>query len=228
LAGYISLPTFSTENVISIFFIYSLPLFVVVIVVSLATKAKGYEDMSQDFNYLKANESVFVAVLKEQPFYSVNKTNSHILFGNPEANLLITILTNPYCSPCAKMHKRIERFLSKMGDKVCIQYIFSFFDNDLKYSNYVLAGAFFDKSIGDKAAIFNEWFSTGVIDEASFYSKYKVDIDSEDVKNEIVLHDQWKENTKLNSTPTILVNGYQLPRMYKIEDLLSFSELQID
>jgi protein-disulfide isomerase len=44
------------------------------------------------------------------------------------------------------------------------------------------------------------------------------------VENEFKKHEEWKEKTGLQATPTILVNGYKLPDHYKIEDLNFFEE----
>ena len=40
------------------------------------------------------------------------------------------------------------------------------------------------------------------------------------VQEEFDRHIKWKKVTGISATPTILVNGYQLPTHYAIEDLL--------
>ena len=40
-------------------------------------------------------------------------------------------------------------------------------------------------------------------------------------------HNAWKEKIQLRGTPTVLVNGYQLPESYKIEDLQYFTDLEL-
>ena len=42
------------------------------------------------------------------------------------------------------------------------------------------------------------------------------------------LHVKWKKEKKLMATPTILINGYELPDVYKIEDLIFFKDLRIE
>lgn len=37
-----------------------------------------------------------------------------------------------------------------------------------------------------------------------------------------------EKETKLMATPTILINGYELPDVYKIEDLMFFKDLRIE
>ncbi|MDR3219419.1 MAG: hypothetical protein LBU22_10695 [Dysgonamonadaceae bacterium] len=48
------------------------------------------------------------------------------------------------------------------------------------------------------------------------------------IETEFQKHAAWKEKSWLRATPAILVNGYQLPENYKIEDLRYFTEFTID
>ena len=45
----------------------------------------------------------------------------------------------------------------------------------------------------------------------------------DDVIREFDLHKQWKDQSGLNATPTILINGYKLPDNSKIEDIRYFT-----
>jgi protein-disulfide isomerase len=53
-------------------------------------------------------------------------------------------------------------------------------------------------------------------------------MENAEVEAEFQKHEAWKEKTKLRATPTILINGYQLPEHYKIEDLRYFAEFNVD
>ena len=47
------------------------------------------------------------------------------------------------------------------------------------------------------------------------------------VEAEFQKHEQWKKTSQLRATPIALVNGYQVPEEYKIEDLQYFVEQNI-
>ena len=47
------------------------------------------------------------------------------------------------------------------------------------------------------------------------------------IEEEFQRHEAWKQKTQLRATPTILINGYQLPESYKIEDLRYFTDLDL-
>ena len=61
-----------------------------------------------------------------------------------------------------------------------------------------------------------------------FFNKYQYDINVPAVEQEFRTHEEWKKETKLMATPTILINGYELPDVYKIEDLMFFKDLRIE
>jgi protein-disulfide isomerase len=54
------------------------------------------------------------------------------------------------------------------------------------------------------------------------------DVSQPEIEAVFQKHKQWKEDTKLRATPTILVNGYKLPENYRIEDLRYFAEFDFE
>lgn len=120
---------------------------------------KENENIVQEMRSFKMNESVFKALIKQQTFHSVTPNDSQIIFGNPEALVRLTILTNPHCEPCALMHKRIDALLEKVGDKLSIQYIFSSFKERLYPSNLFLIAVYYEKEKSECLKIYKEWFA---------------------------------------------------------------------
>ena len=62
---------------------------------------KSIQSLRQSINSMKADESVFTTILKQQPFYETNDCDSVIRFGNPNSKLKLTVLSNPYCATLA-------------------------------------------------------------------------------------------------------------------------------
>lgn len=113
------------------------------------------ENIMQKINSLKSNEKIFELLLKEQSNYQCNKSTSEIILGNSDAHILVTILTNPHCNPCARMHKRIEQLLNE-SDNLYIQYVFSSLDLSLYTSNKFLIAACLNSKEKDMFSIYNE------------------------------------------------------------------------
>lgn len=225
-AGLIRLPVLSITNLLWTAGIYLIPTLSIWLLLPKLSESARVEDIEQEINSLKANEEVFLALLKKQPYYKVNKDDSAILFGNPESKLLITVLTNPHCIPCAKLHARIEKLLINIKSKICVQYIFASFSEELETSSKFLINEYHDHP-NQALQIFSEWFEGGKYQQATtVFAKYNLDQDK--YNREYIRHKDWREKNHLTTTPFVLINGYRLPEIYKIEDLRLMTEFNID
>jgi len=225
--GYLQLPEFCVQDILIIGCIYAIPIFTFNLLIPKLSKGNQVEQLRQEINGIKANEDVFKTLLNQQPYYKATKSDSQILFGNPDAGMMITILTNPFCNPCTKMHKRVEEFLETVHGKVCVQYIFSSFEPSLDFANRHLIAVYLEKKEEQMKQIYNDWFEKGKLLEEIFFKDLHLNMENPKIETEFKKHEAWKAITQLRATPTILVNGYQLPENYKIEDLIYFTELEI-
>lgn len=223
-AHNIQLPIITWMNGIQILSLYFIPFLLLNVFIPQLSENKKTEQITQEINSIKANEVVFTALLKDEPYYMLNKSTSNIIFGNPDGKILITIFTNPHCNPCAEMHTRIEELL-KQNDELCIQYIFGSFHESLNSSNKFLIAIYQHYNIDETKKIYSEWFTIGKNEKNAFFEKYLANFENEKTETEFKKHELWKLNSQLTSTPSIFVNGHKLPYNYKIEDLAYFSEL---
>jgi len=164
------------------------------------------------------------SLLLKQPYIEVDKSSSQILFGNKKANILITIFTNPHCTPCGRMHHKLKKFLKDANGKLCIQYIFASFGGEYDESSSFMIATYLDKTLNENCRIYHEWFTTGRANRFSFFKKYKDPMDGKCL-NEFNKHNEWCEKAKLKATPTVLINGYQLPKNYQIEGIHFFTSI---
>ena len=225
--GFIRLPAFELLPVAIVACVYLIPVLIIHLLAPLITNKKRLVEITQEMNSIKANEKVFVTLLQEQPRYEVSTDYSHILLGAASANLLITVLTNPHCNPCANMHKRIEKLLKKQPN-IQMQYIFSSFSRELEISARYLIAVYLQKSAKEREHIYSEWFAKGKLNKEAFFEIYPVDMDDADVSSEFIRHQSWLKVSQLRTTPTILVNGYKLPDNYKIENMKYFTDLEFE
>ena len=75
--------------------------------------------------------------------------------------------------------------------------------------------------------ILSGWFEEGNVLRDDYFKSFTLEIENPAIEEELEKHEAWKKKTQLRATPTALVNGYQLPGSYKIEDLRYFTELNI-
>ena len=102
--------------------------------------------------------------------------DSCVLFGNPNSQLRITILSNPHCNPCARMHKRVERLLKISGNEVCVQYVFSSFNDQLEDSSRYLIACYMNESKQNALRQFARWYSKDKFDYKNVIRKNQVNI----------------------------------------------------
>ncbi|OJV87177.1 MAG: hypothetical protein BGO34_12555 [Bacteroidia bacterium 44-10] len=223
--GYIDLSAVNPWELIITGSIYVIAILTINMLIPVITRSSNMENSQYEINSIKADEDVFRTLLMKQPRYEVSKKTSQILLGNPHANLLITVFSNPHCNPCSKMHGRVNELLKKNKD-VCVQYIFSSFSKELEISNKYLIGTFFQKN-GKVEEIYDQWFESGKFNKEEFFERYPVDTNIQEVIREFDIHEKWKEQSGLRATPTILVNGYKLPDNFKIEDMHYFTNIEI-
>lgn len=224
---FITIPSFLISDLLILGCIYLIPVLVINLTLPRLSKERKTKNIIYEMNSLKMKDEVFSTILKRQPYYKFDRSVSNIIWGNPDADILITILTNPHCNPCARMHTRIEDILAKNDKAFCVQYIFSSFNEELQSSSKCLISAYMNNSEEKRKDIFNDWFKEGKFQKDNFFDKYNLKIEDVTVE-EHEKHQRWKDQTGLRATPTILVNGYQLPVNYRIEDLLFFTDLDVN
>lgn len=183
------------------------------------TNEQKHRETKWIFNAFKADPDVFWTKLYKNDFYATTCEDSHILFGNINSKIRITILTNPHCNPCAKMHKRIDALMKRIGSKVCIQYIFSAFNEKLEDSNRFLISSYLQLNRDSSQKIFKEWYDGKKYNAQEYISANPVDLYTHETKEEIQRHREWRDKNGITATPTVLINGYRLPEEYEIEDL---------
>ena len=216
--------SFIFQNLIVLFCVYAIPFISINLLLSLIIEKSKTESITQEFNNIKANDDVIKVLLLKQPYFEADRSNSQILFGNKNAEILITILTNPHCKPCARMHNRLSEILLDENGKFCIQYIFSSFREEFDESSRFMIATYLNKPLKDTLRIYHDWYNGGQANRFSFFQKHKVPVDA-DCMNEFNKHNEWKNNAKLSATPTVLINGYKLPGNYTIEDIRFFTAI---
>jgi thiol-disulfide isomerase/thioredoxin len=224
--GFIRLPDWNVIQWMITGCIFAVSILGVNSLIPKLSKERLISHLKQEINSIKADEDVFRAILKKQTRYEVHQSDSKIIFGNPDAKLFITVFSNPYCHPCARMHKRMEKLLEKTNNRICIQYILSSFDVSLEDTNKYLIAAYSETQT--PVQVFSDWFEKGKTLQDEFFKKMNLNINMPEVETEFQQHKTWREKTKISATPTVLVNGYQLPDHYKMEDLRYFTELNVD
>jgi hypothetical protein len=229
--GHIHFTEFTTIGLAGILFtgcLFTIFIIALNLIIPAIGKGEELEQVKQEINSLKANENIFRFLLEQQPAYETSPADSRILLGTKEARLQVTILTNPYCNPCARLHGQVNKLVNDSNGEVRIQYIFSSFNKNLEFAARYLIAAYLEKGQNEFGHIISGWFEKGKPLKEAFFSGLRLNMSNPEIESEFRRHKAWIERTRLNATPTIIVNGYKLPDNYKIEDLKYFTAFNVN
>ena len=185
-------------------------------IIDIIKEALSAKDWKAKLTLLKYQKEIIDKLFESQELYDISTNTSKIVFGNEDANYTLTIFSNPYCNPCAKMHERISSLLNS-GCK--IQYIFTYFSEDLSNINRLFIAAYLKYGKEKTWNLLTEWYSGGKNQKEKFFDK-ELEINDKNIEEEFRHHENWKRISGFNATPTLLFNGKKLPEAYNLDDII--------
>ncbi len=190
----------------------------------ISIKAIKQEQLQTDFLKFKRNENLFTTLLTKKILPSKDKIEPdfQISFGNPDAKLKITSVTNPMCGFCTKAFEAYDTLLKTHGSKFELSIVFSVPTSSLENQGTQISQRIIDfyKDNPSKAyASLKDWFVNRDVD--SWQSKYG--IPSKDTSlHTLELHKTWCDLNEINYTPATIIGNYFFPQEYQIKDLSLF------
>ncbi|OYY07294.1 MAG: hypothetical protein B7Y66_12875 [Sphingobacteriia bacterium 35-36-14] len=182
-----------------------------------------YEKRS--YSMLKFNDDVFWSLLKNQPSIVDHSTSElGITIGNPNAKHTIIKVCNPYCGPCAMAHPDIEKIIEDNSD-IKAQIIFTATnqenDRGAKPVKHLLAISEKGDENLTKTAL-DDWYLAKEKNYDVFANKYPMNGELDKQTDKINQMKDWCEKVKIEYTPTIFIDGWELPKGYQIKDINYF------
>ena len=198
--------------------VYGLVILSLHFTVTLYVKEKQIQRSNNKLSSIKLNASVFKSLLNEQPQYDIDK-NTGILLGNRDAKEWITIISNPHCAPCAKLHLQIEKLLKEYKEEICIQIILTSFSKELEPSAMLLTSMYLLNNESDYLRFLSDWYAKGRHKKEDCYKRYRLNPNDKDMLANFQAQNEWVRRNTISSTPTVLTNGYLLPEEYELKDI---------
>lgn len=201
----------------------ALPVLVWVFVKPYFLQTKQIQPLKQQLRQFKYNTDLFNKLLNENIKYAVPAKEHSIILGNREAAHIITIVSNPYCQPCANAHKALDEWLANRDD-IKLQIIFSTSDNisdpKITVAEHLMLLQAKENEASLKCAL-NDWYEQKQKDYNAWARKHSV-VQNVSIKEALTVQREWCKATEVKNTPTIFINGHKLPINYKIEDIKYF------
>jgi hypothetical protein len=195
---------------------------------SLLQQHKELEKKWHEGLRFKRNESVFLAMLQNQRTVDTSVWENDLQLGNASALLQLTVACNPYCAPCAKVHEKLHHILQQYGELVGLTMRFSVNAKNkegkiTKAVEYIISHieeAAFNMNAAEKASytkeVLHQWFR--MMNQEKFMAMYpaggKINVDGI-----LKQHEDWVKQSKIDFTPTIFINGREMPAPYTVNEL---------
>lgn len=207
------------DSPVMLFFLstaYGFSILIINKVMDSLSKYRDYRNIRNDYNMLRLKDEVIGAFENNANIFDVDPdTCSSIIFGNPQAENSITVFSNPYCSPCAIMHRRIK---DMPGEAVSIRYVMTSFSEERLIINRYFIAAYYQLGPKKTWELMSEWFDKGKKDNERFFDGLGIDINRDAVWVELVKQRLWAEKSPLYGTPTVIVNGREVVWPYSVDD----------
>jgi len=205
---------------VMVYFVCGITIFIVIHTLSkLNSVNENYNSVNKNFFGLKLDKTIFKTALQESKKIVTDKESSSIIYGEKSASTTLTVLTNPHCEPCARMHKRLLQVMDKNPD-INIQYIYSSFNEDVESSSLFCIAVYQQKTYEEALEILEAWYQHGRFQRKTFIEEIGVNIYDPKVIEEYSKHKMWKERNNVDATPTIVYKDHKLPKFYNVEDLI--------
>lgn len=183
------------------------------------------KNTKREYLRIKFNVEIFETLLKKQKAITIPADGLGIDLGNPSATNTLIKVCNPYCGPCSKAHLKIDELIEEIPN-LRVKIIFTTPNNEahhaIKPTRHLMAIA--EQARNEKIIkqSLDDWYLPEKKDYDLFATKYQMNGELLKQGDKIEAMDKWCKTMEIGFTPTIFINGYQLPGAYSIEDLKYF------
>lgn len=177
---------------------------------------------------VKYDTEVFTNLLFSQDHIDTAPFQQEMRLGLSSAPIQIIMIINLHCHPCSVVFKTVKKFLKAYPNKISFRIrILNSGRNtidDLPVSSYLIR--YWQQYVRERQdntertkRLLSDWYNT--MDVESFITKYPANGELNRANDELeIQHYQWITENKIARTPTFIVNGYKMPKNYRINDLI--------
>lgn len=168
----------------------------------------------------KNNPDVFERLLSQSRKISTKTDGLGIIFKSGFPRYRVLKICNPYCGPCAKAHPVLEKLYERGSIDLQIIFHTNADQDDLRtktVSHFLAIDGKGDVDVTRK--VLDSWYGAGKKDYDAFARQFQMDGELAQQGEKLQAMKTWCESERITRTPTIFINGYELPEDYTVEDL---------
>jgi uncharacterized membrane protein len=151
----------------------------------------------------------------------VNYEFDFINFNNNEQKLDIILITDPFCEFCSSVFKKLDALYMNSQRSFNWHIIFNVDLNGEPDSDKAIYRNMMNLRLSKKADIktaMRDWYNT--TNEKIWLEKHKEpNLDIQKIDHILTNQYKWCNESGVSYTPALLINGFELPKMYTVDDL---------
>ncbi len=180
--------------------------------------AQELQEVKTQHMSFKRNEHVLSSLLKKESIPHPNIKKRFLVFGNPEAAVTITGVTNPTCGYCKDAFLAYHNASQQLKDKFKLQIIFSVSLQNEDSIGYNIAGHVTETYRENPEAAYAtllKWYNDR---DPEKWTHIKPD-QPEYTREILTEHKEWCRAQDIFGTPTTLVDKFLFPLEYETKDI---------
>ena len=182
--------------------------------------ARQTEPLRDELRKFKNNPDLFLSLLHQQPAMPpVTADMGVVTLGNPAAEHTLTVVTNPFCGPCAEAHAEITQLLEGNPNLKC-QVIFAA-SNDETDRRGQLARYILSLPAAEQAEALHRWYKADKSEQERMLESMSGHQGPNTVRATEAVEKQktWCDRASITFTPTIYIEQNRKPELYALGDL---------
>jgi thiol-disulfide isomerase/thioredoxin len=166
-----------------------------------------------------ANREVFDYFLSSSRKILTKPAGLGIFLKGQSSKFHVLKVCNPYCGPCARTHPILEQLYEAGNIDLQILFLTGGYDQtQIQTVSHLMAIASNGQTEYTRQAL-DDWYIPEKKEYDAFAAKYPMNGELAQQKTMIKAMQDWAEKEQITHTPTIFINGYELPSAYAVEDL---------
>jgi uncharacterized membrane protein len=170
--------------------------------------------LKRELQKSKFNPEYVESLFEKQPqMPPIFENMQAIMIGNPDAAHTLTIVTNPMCGPCVRLHPNIEALVERSMAVKC-QFVFSASARSAELAKQILGLPHSQMVEG-----MHQWYTHKTKNIEEWHNAINEQIDEQKGAIQLGIHHQWCNMAEITATPTLYLNGRQMPLLYTLDDV---------
>ncbi len=185
----------------------------------IVKNADKTKKLQSELRKWKMNSHIFSILLSQQIKRESDNWEDEFILGTKNSIIRLIAVINPYCPSCAKDYVLLNKLLKLYHNQINLSIRFAMGDNS--NDNQSIAAQYllslYNASSGgfERRQILLNWFQ--VMNLSKFSQQYPISNPS--CPELIAKHRHWSKRNRITTTPTLLMNGFEIPSLYRIKDI---------